>query len=765
MSVIRYIVRFRRLLIAAIHLALVVLANYLAFWLRFDGDIPGQYRDAMLRMLPWLVAIRCLIFVPFRLYEGLWRYTSIWDLRNIIGGVFISTGVFYVLVHWCFGLTRYPRSVFIIDAILLVCLMGGIRLARRLYRELGFLERERRVLIYGAGDAGEMIVRQMRNDPSYECEPVGFVDDDSAKVGQRIHGVPVLGTRRDLPAIMVKTAPQEVLLAMPAAKPKAIRELVKVLEPYKVRITTLPSLRDLIAGKVALQEIRQLSLEDLLERTPVGLDPGPVRQLIEGKCVLVTGAGGSIGSELCRQIAAFCPRVLVLYERYENGLYTIATELADRHKALPVVSVVGDITDAVRVDAVLGEHQPEIVFHAAAHKHVPMMELNPCEAVKNNILGTRIMAEAAAHHGAERFVLISSDKAVNPSSIMGASKRVAERIVLDLSRENGTRFIVVRFGNVLGSSGSVVPRFREQIRAGGPVTVTHPEVYRYFMLTSEAVQLVLHAATQPKTGVLYVLEMGEPICLLEMARNVIRLSGFVPEEDIPIKFVGLRPGEKLFEDLVSSDEVAEPSGIEGILRIQPTSSIDPVHLREQVAKLEALAAQGDSKAAAVQLSEIVPTFVFQRGERRRRPPRYRAMLVRNTLPLVERCESVEGLRVLLEEVRKDLGFLTLQVRFKEEAAPAILNGLTEITVADPAPPKDPDLLRQNGVPSWTGRTEILCPMWNGECGMRNHSNAEWGIRNGAERREGSGGDKGTGRQGDRETSRVGRAQRAPYALS
>ena len=611
---IQHILRYRRPIVVIVHGGLIFLANYLAFWLRFDGDIPGQYQNVMLRMLPWLVAIRCLIFVPFRLYEGLWRYTGIWDLRNIIGGVFISTGLFYALVYGMIGLTRYPRSVFLIDSILLIGLMGGIRLGRRIYRELGDVEREKRVLIYGAGDAGEMVVRQMRNDPRYESEPVGFVDDDSAKVGQRIHGVPVLGTRRDLPAIMVKTAPQEVLLAMPGARPKAIRELVKLLEPYKARITTLPSLRDLVAGKVALQEIRQLSLEDLLERTPVGLDPGPVRQLIEGKCVLVTGAGGSIGSELCRQIATFRPRVLVLYERYENGLYTIATELADRHKALPVIPVVGDITDTVRVDAVLGEHQPEIVFHAAAHKHVPLMELNPCEAVKNNVLGTRIMAEAAAHHGAERFVLISSDKAVNPSSIMGASKRVAERIVLDLSRENGTRFIVVRFGNVLGSSGSVVPRFREQIRAGGPVTVTHPEVYRYFMLTSEAVQLVLHAATQPTTGVLYVLEMGEPMCLLDMARNVIRLSGFVPEEDIPITFVGLRPGEKLSEELIGSEEVAEPSGIEGILRIHPTSSIDPVHLREQVARLEALAAQGESQAAVAQLSEIVPTFQFQRGK-------------------------------------------------------------------------------------------------------------------------------------------------------
>jgi FlaA1/EpsC-like NDP-sugar epimerase len=527
---------------------------------------------------------------------------------------------------------------------------------------------------------------------------------------------------------MAKTMPQEVLLAVPAAKPKVIRELVKVLEPYKVRITTLPSLRDIVAGKVALQEIRQLSLEDLLERTPVGLDPGPVRQLIAGKCVLVTGAGGSIGSELCRQIAALRPRLLVLFERYENGLYTIATELGDRHGDLPVASVVGDITDKIRVDAVLGEYQPEIVFHAAAHKHVPLMELNPCEAFKNNILGTRILAEAAAQHGAERFVLISSDKAVNPSSIMGASKRVAERIVVDLSRKNGTRFIVVRFGNVLGSSGSVIPRFQEQIRAGGPVTVTHPEVYRFFMLTSEAVQLVLHTATQPETGVLYVLEMGEPICLLERARNVIRLSGYVPEEDIPIKIVGLRPGEKLVEDLVGSHEKAEPSGIEGILRIQPSAVIDPLRFREQVVRLEALAIQGDSQAAVAQLSEIVPDFHFPRGGRRLHPPQYRKAQLRNILPRLAQCQSADDLQALLKTLRKELDFQTFKIRFEAGVLPSALNGVHDFEVSDPNPPGDPALVSDKGVPSWTGRADIICQFRNSDFEIRNTGDAREAAR-------------------------------------
>ena len=313
---------------------------------------------------------------------------------------------------------------------------------------------------------------------------------------------------------------------------------------------------------------------------------------------------------------------------------------------------------------------------------------------------------------------------------MGASKRVAERIVLDLSRKNGTRFLVVRFGNVLGSSGSVIPRFQEQIRAGGPVTVTHPEVYRYFMLTAEAVQLVLHAATQSETGVLYVLEMGEPIRLLDMAHNVIRLSGYVPEDDIPIKIVGLRPGEKLSEDLVGRGETAEPSGIEGILRIQPSAVTDSTRLRDQVAKLEALAVQGDSDAAVAQLSMIVPTFEFQRGERRKRPPHYRIAQVRHALLRLARCQTVDDLQALLEEVRKDLGFQTFKVRFHPDTAPLALNGILDLEVRDPTPPRDPDLVRQNGVPSWTGRADILVERREPRAQRRDVRNGEAGEHGG-----------------------------------
>jgi FlaA1/EpsC-like NDP-sugar epimerase len=601
-------INYRRLFIVGLHLALVVLANYLAFWLRFDGAIPEKQRMLCMQMLPWLVLIRGLTFIPFRLYQGLWRYTGIWDLRNLTAGVGASTLVFYGLVRWGIALNSYPRAVFFIDAILLMALLGGIRLTGRLYRELWHPKREKRVLIYGAGDAGAMIVRDMKNNPFYDYEPVGFVDDNPAKVGQWIHGVRVLGTRRDLAKVIVEEAPHTLLAAMPRVEAVTLREIVKALEPFKVPIQVLPNLRDVMDGKVSVNQIRNLSIEDLLDRAPVGLDHQPVKHLIAGKRVLVTGAGGSIGSELCRQIASLQPALLVLYERYENGLYAVTNELPARNSSCPACPVIGDVTDANRVHAVIAEHRPEIIFHAAAHKHVPLMEQNPCEAVKNNILGTRIVANAAAQYGAERFILISTDKAVNPSSVMGATKRVAELLVQGMNDVGQGVFAVVRFGNVLGSNGSVVPRFLEQITAGGPVTVTHPEIRRYFMLIPEAVQLVLHAAVLAKGGDIFVLEMGEQIKVLDLARNLIRLAGLLPEQEIPITFVGLRPGEKLAEELVGVDETVEPSSVEKVLRVRPRWLPEASFLALQISELERLAARGESGAVIEQLCELVPTF-------------------------------------------------------------------------------------------------------------------------------------------------------------
>jgi FlaA1/EpsC-like NDP-sugar epimerase len=602
----RLTVRYRRPLVVAVHLGATAFASYFAFWLRFDGVIPAFEFRLFVRMLPWLIAIRGVAFIPFRLYEGLWRYTSIWDLRNLLAAVATSSIAFHVLVHQVFGIQEYPRSVSIIDAMLLIFLLGGIRLTQRFVTNLTQAPSRRRVLVYGAGDAGEMVLRDMLRLADYR--PVGFIDDDRRKVGKRIHDVPVLGTRHDLPRVLAEQRPEEVLVAIPRADARTMREIVRVLEPYKLPITTVPHLRDLISGKIAISQIRPLSIEDLLPRAPVGIGAAPLNRFIRGKRVLVTGAGGSIGSELCRQIAELRPSLLVLYERHENSLYTVENNLRDLGSKVPVRAVIGDVTDEAHLDMVFRQERPQLVFHAAAHKHVPLMEGNACEAVKNNVKGTRLVAEAALRRGADRFVLISTDKAVNPSSVMGASKRVAELTIQAAAREGRTTFVTVRFGNVLGSNGSVVPRFLEQIKAGGPVTITHPEMRRYFMLISEAVQLVLHAAALGEASAVYTLDMGDQVKLLDMARNLIRLAGFVPDEDILIEFVGSRPGEKMSEELFASDERLQPSGVDKILKVQPINGCDLTTLKSELMELERLAASDAAPLVLAQLEHILPTF-------------------------------------------------------------------------------------------------------------------------------------------------------------
>jgi FlaA1/EpsC-like NDP-sugar epimerase len=594
--------------IIAVHAILVVVANYLAFWLRFDGDIPAVYWDLWRRTIAWLVAIRVLTFLPLHLYDGIWQYVGIRDLRSMVIGTLSSTALFYVLIRGVVPLPAYPRSVFFIDAMILVVLLTSLRLAWRLWREQRPITRTRRVLIYGAGDAGEMLLREMLNGGDHGRRPIGFVDDERAKVGRRIHGVPVLGTRQDLARIVMEFDPGEVLVAMPQASADVLRAIVKELEPHKLPIKTVPRLKDIIDGRVTLNQVHDLRVEDLLGRAPVGLDLTAARLLVKGKRILITGAGGSIGSELCRQVLALEPSRLVLFERYENALWAVERLLAARKGDVEIYPVIADATDEGRVDDILREHQPHVIFHAAAHKHVPLMELNPCEAIKNNIKGTRIVSRAAVRHRVERFVLISSDKAVNPSSVMGATKRVAELLTLALSECEPTCLVVVRFGNVIGSNGSVIPLFLEQIKSGGPVTITHPDVRRYFMLIPEAVQLVLQAAAFGDNGAGYVLDMGSEIKVVDMARNLIRLSGFIPDSEIGIRYIGLRPGEKLSEELVASDETTEASGVPGVWRVRGSAKHDQATLEDKLRTLEYRAERGDAKGVLHHLSVIVPTF-------------------------------------------------------------------------------------------------------------------------------------------------------------
>ncbi|MCS6295225.1 MAG: polysaccharide biosynthesis protein [Nitrospira sp.] len=598
----------RRWALLFTHVGLAALSNWVAFLLRFDEDIPAGQWDLFAAMLPLLLVIRAITFYPFRLHDGLWRYTSLWDVRDLALSVGVSTLLFAGTVRFGMGLWSYPSSVFVIDALVLLCLLTGLRLVPRLVREMRLREPGlKRVLIIGAGDAGAMIVREMRNNPSYGYSPIGFVDDNPKKIGHRIHGVTVLGSRDNLTRIVAEQNPNVVLVAIPSAAPAETRAVVKALESFNLPIQTLPTLRDLLQCRVEVSQIRNLSIEDLLDRVPVDLATEPLRRLIYGERILITGAGGSIGSELCRQVARLSPAALVVLDRYEHGLFAVANELSTAGQTC-IVPVIGDVTDVAQMNRLFAEHRPTLVFHAAAHKHVPLMEGNPCEAVLNNVGGTRIVAEAAHRHEVDRFILISTDKAVNPVSVMGASKGVAELFIQDLSRSSRTIFTTVRFGNVLGSNGSVIPLFLNQIKVGGPVTITDSGMRRYFMLIGEAVQLVLHAACLARGGDLFVLEMGEQIRVVDMARNLIRLSGLVPDKDIALTYLGCRPGEKLVEELIARHETVEPTTVPKILCVRADPARDLSQVPGLVTRLEGAACEGNVSKMLTLLGKLLPTY-------------------------------------------------------------------------------------------------------------------------------------------------------------
>jgi FlaA1/EpsC-like NDP-sugar epimerase len=606
----RFVLRYRSVLVVCTQLGLIAAANATAFMLRFEGDIPSDYARLFLWALPIVLVIYAVGLVAFGIQRGLWRYVGLHDLGRILWASVISSAVLYGALHGLLGWVGYPRSVIILTGVLSGLFLAGVRLAVRWFREwLQVLSpTARRVLVVGAGNAGELLIRDMLSSADSDYRPVGLVDDDPIKRKMKIHGIPVVGTIADIPGMARGLVAHEIIVAIPSASTALKQRILAASEGCKVPIKTLPSVKQLLANPEALRQVRPMSLEDLLQREPIQMDRQELHALLEGKRVLVTGAGGSIGSELCRQIARYNPASLILFDRYENGLFALDLELRTQYPRLTIIPAIGDVTVHERVVEILQQTDPDLVFHAAAHKHVPLMELNPKEAVRNNVLGTKTVAEASLASGVDRFVLISTDKAVNPTSVMGATKRVAENLVQSLSQRGQTKFTVVRFGNVLGSNGSVVPLFADQIRKGGPVTVTHPEIKRFFMTIPEAVQLVLQASLLGQGGEVFVLDMGEQVKVVDLARNMIVLSGLVPDQDIQVVYSGLRPGEKLYEELFEETEQVEPTAHAKIRRAINASAVQSDRLDRAIAHLEAAVSHGDDDELVRRLNEAVPTY-------------------------------------------------------------------------------------------------------------------------------------------------------------
>ncbi|MHC4806528.1 MAG: polysaccharide biosynthesis protein, partial [Planctomycetota bacterium] len=558
------LLRFRRPLIILAHIVVFAVSLMLSFLVVQNMQFKRTWLvDLYPTLLLFFLIVKLVVFGLFKQYRGWWRYVGISDLIGIVRASFVSTLIIVVLwfamgtselvrTNLPPGTERPAEGVCMADMFATILLLAGLRMVIRLYYEEfrtvegGHLKR---FLIVGAANAGEALLREIHRMPKAQYEVIGFIDDDIVKQGTLIHGLPVLGTLEHLPRICEDRKIEEIAIAVPSATAAEMRRVVQVCEGTKIRFRTVPSLTDIASGKFSVSQIRDVDINDLLGREAVELDLDLIEAFAKDKTILVTGAGGSIGSEMCRQVCNLNPKLLLLIEQAENPLFYVERELLKQFPTVCIETLICNITDKIRVDEIFEEYKPQVVIHAAAHKHVPLMELNAGEAIKNNIVGTQVVADAADNHGTANFAMISTDKAVNPTSIMGSSKRIAEMYIQDLNRTSKTHFVTVRFGNVLGSDGSVVPIFKKQIAEGGPVTVTHPEMKRYFMTIPEASQLVLQAATMGKGGEIFVLDMGEPVKIVDLARELITLSGFRPGEDIEMVFTGPRTGEKLFEEL------------------------------------------------------------------------------------------------------------------------------------------------------------------------------------------------------------------------
>lgn len=600
--------------LASLDIISVILAAFISIYLRFDSDkIPANYLSLLISYMPLTVVIYLISFYLFKLYGRIWRYASATELIAIVmANIAASTAWYFISLY--IGAVL-PRSLYVFTGLLLIFFIGGSRLSLRFYSYVmnkpkyrQIQRKKNKVLIIGAGDAGAMLLREIERYHIANRQVVGFIDDDKNKTGKILLGVKVLGARNELVKIASEKGIDEIIIAMPSVKGKEIKAIINICKETNCKLTILPGLYEIIEGKVSISQLRPVDIEDLLGRDPVKLDTTAVKEYLAGKIVLITGAGGSIGSEIVRQVAKMQPKKLLLLGKGENSIYEITQELKINSPEVKTVPIIADIRDKERIKAIMDYFEPQVVFHAAAHKHVPLMEYQPAEAVRNNILGTKVVADEAAAHNVETFVMISTDKAVNPTSVMGCTKRVAEMYVQSMNKNSGTRFVAVRFGNVLGSRGSVIPLFKKQIAKGGPVTVTHPDMKRYFMTIPEASQLVLQAGAMAKGGEVFVLDMGEPVRIYDLAKDLITLSGLIPDKDIEIKITGLRPGEKLFEELLSAEDGTEKTTHKKIFTAR-IKEIDKAELDNEISKILEIT-DGEEVVAALQ--KIVPTYTPNR---------------------------------------------------------------------------------------------------------------------------------------------------------
>lgn len=613
--------KIRMIILAIVDVLTMIVHSYLSLILRYEGHyswINKEYIDSIQTYMIINIVTTLIVFLLLNLYNSVWAFASIHEVAMVVAACTLS--VAFQALGMQFLMLHVPRSYYVFYWFLMVMTTSGTRFSYRLYsivkREFGHKDGQRiNTIVIGAGEAGSMIVQELKTSRHLNRKVVCIIDDNPSKKGKYLHGIRILGNRNDIVQLAEKLKAQEIILAIPSASGKDTKEILRICNQTKCQLKVLPGMYQLITEEVSVSKLREVSIEDLLGRDTINIDVESVYQHINNQVILVTGGGGSIGSELCRQIAAHNPKLLIIFDIYENNAYDIQQELIKKFPSLKLITLIGSVRNTKRIEDVIERYRPDIIYHAAAHKHVPLMEDSPNEAIKNNVFGTYKTARAADKFGVKRFVLISTDKAVNPTNIMGASKRICEMIIQLFSKYSNTEYVAVRFGNVLGSNGSVIPLFKKQIAAGGPVTVTHPDIIRYFMTIPEAVSLVLQAGAYAKGGEIFVLDMGEPVKIDDLAKNLIRLSGYTLGEDIEIKYTGLRPGEKLYEELLTKEEGLKKTE-NALIFIGKPIEFDEVHFLSKLKGLES-AANNESYKIKSLVAEIVPSYHIRAEDKKR----------------------------------------------------------------------------------------------------------------------------------------------------